>query len=133
MTANQHLKIYLDDQISKMIALREGKKFDDFRPGDTIKVTYNLILDDEVMEGEKIEWRTQSLMGVCIGRKSNSLSSTFKVRKIDDQKTSFQRTFMYYSPMIQSIEVIKKGKVRRAKLYYLKDLYGKCTRIKERK
>jgi large subunit ribosomal protein L19 len=133
MTANKHLKIYLDDQMSKMIALREGKKFDDFRPGDTIKVTYNLILDDEVMEGEEIEWRTQSLMGVCIGRKSNSLSSTFKVRKIDDQKTSFQRTFMYYSPMIQSIEVIKKGKVRRAKLYYLKDLYGKSTRIKERK
>jgi large subunit ribosomal protein L19 len=133
MTANKHLKIYLDSQIAKISATREGKRFDEFRPGDTIKITYNLILDDEVIEGEEIEWRTQSLTGVCIGRRRNSLSSTFKVRKIDDQKTSFQRTFMYYSPMIQSIEVIKKGKVRRAKLYYLKDLYGKSTRIKERK
>ena len=115
MTANKHLKVYLDDQLAKIAAIREGKRFDDFRPGDTIKVTYNLILDDEVEEGEVIEWRTQALTGICVGKRRNSLSSTFKVRKIDDQKTSFQRSFMYYSPMIQSIEVIKKGKVRRAK------------------
>ena len=133
MTANKHLKLFLDSEIERILALREGKKFDDFRPGDTIKVTYNLILDDEVEEGEVVDWRTQSIIGICIGRKRNALSSTFKLRKIDDAKTSFQRTFMYYSPMIQSIEVIRKGKVRRAKLYYLKDMYGKSTRIKERK
>ncbi len=133
MTANKHLKLFLDDEIGKILSTREGKKFDEFRPGDTIKVTYNLILDDEVQEGETVDWRTQSITGICVGKKNNSLSSTFKLRKIDDEKTSFQRTFMYYSPMIQSIEVIRKGKVRRAKLYYLKDMYGKSTRIKERK
>lgn len=133
MTANKNLKIYLDSQIEKINIAREGKTFDEFRSGDTIKVTYHLIPDDEGEAGEEIEWRSQSITGVCVRRRSNSFSSSFSVRKIDDQKTSFQRTFMYYSPMIQSIELVRKGKVRRAKLYYLKDLYGKSTRIKERK
>ena len=124
---------YLNTQIEKIKTLREGKTFDEFRVGDTIEIVYRLMQDDVVKPGDTVEWRTQTLVGLCNRKHKNSFSSTFGVRKIVDQSSSFDRVFMLYSPMIQSIKLVKKGKVRRAKLNYLDKVYGKAARIKERK
>jgi large subunit ribosomal protein L19 len=128
-----HFQNFLNREIQNINQTRQGKTFDEFRPGDTIEVIYRLMQDDIVRQGDQIEWRTQTLTGVCVGKHNNSLSSTFSVRKINDQISSFKRTFLVYSPMIQSVKLIKKGRVRRAKLNYLSKLYGKAARIKERK
>ncbi len=127
------LQNYLNTQIEKTKTLREGKTFDEFRIGDTIEVVYHLMQDDVVRPGDTVEWRTQTLVGICNYKHNNSYSSTFGVRKIVDQSSSFDRIFMLYSPMIQSIKLLRKGKVRRAKLTYLDKVYGKAARIKERK
>lgn len=115
---------------------RANKTISDFNVGDTIKVTYKIVENGKIEQtkpggsGESHD-RTQIMQGICIARKNNNISSTFTVRKIFEQDTSYQRIFMLYSPIIESIEVIKRGKVRRAKLFYLKTLYGKAARIKE--
>lgn len=124
---------YLKGRIEEVKKDREGRIFDDFRPGDTISVVFYIMQEDPVTEGMNVEWRTQKLEGICVGRKNNSLSSTFSVRVIKDPASSFKRTFMFYSPIIHSIKLLRKGKVRRAKLNYLGKLYGKAARIKERK
>ena len=95
-----------------------------FRPGDTVRVNVR------VKEGEKE--RIQAFEGVCIGRKHGGISETFKVRKISGG-VGVERTFPLHSPMLASIELVREGRVRRAKLYYLRALRGKAARIKERR
>ena len=96
----------------------------DFRPGDTLKVMVR------VREGEKE--RLQAFEGVCIARKGAGISATFCVRKVS-AGVGVERIFPTHSPNVASVEVMRRGKVRRAKLYYLRKLTGKATRIKEKK
>ena len=102
----------------------ETKKIPEFRPGDTIKVGV------KVVEGERT--RVQSFEGVCIARANRGMGSSFTVRKISFGE-GVERVFPLYSPNIDSIEVVRKGAVRRAKLYYLRGRTGKSARIAERK
>jgi large subunit ribosomal protein L19 len=99
------------------------KEVPDFRPGDTLRVNVR------VREGEKE--RIQAFEGVCIGRKHGGVSETFTVRKISSG-VGVERIFPLHSPMVESIKIVRRGKVRRAKLYYLRNLRGKAARIKER-
>ncbi len=96
----------------------------DFRPGDTIKVMVR------VREGDKE--RLQAFEGVCVGRRGGGVSETFTVRKVS-AGVGVERIFPLHSPSIASVEMIRKGKVRRAKLYYLRRLAGKAGRIKEQR
>ena len=95
-----------------------------FRPGDTLRVNVR------VKEGDKE--RLQAFEGVCIARKGGGVSETFTVRKISNG-VGVERIFPLHSPMIGDIKVVRRGVVRRAKLYYLRDVVGKKARIKERK
>lgn len=101
----------------------KGKKVPDFRPGDTVKVMIR------IKEGEKE--RLQPFEGVVIRRRRSGIRSTFTVRKIS-YGVGVERIFPLYSPLVNSIEVIKRGHVRRAKLYYLRNLRGKAARVKDR-
>ena len=95
----------------------------DFAPGDTLRVNVR------VREGEKE--RIQAFEGVCIARKGGGISETFTVRKISSG-IGVERVFPMHSPMLDSVTLVRRGKVRRAKLYYLRALRGKAARIKER-
>lgn len=95
-----------------------------FRPGDTVRVNVR------VKEGDKE--RLQAFEGVCIARRGGGVSETFTVRKISNG-VGVERIFPLHSPMIGSLVVVRRGVVRRAKLYYLRDVVGKAARIKERK
>ncbi len=95
-----------------------------FRPGDTVRVNVR------VREGDKE--RLQAFEGVCIARRGSGVSATFTVRKISNG-VGVERIFPLHSPMLADIHVVRRGRVRRAKLYYLRHLTGKATRIKERK
>ncbi|MFH1899073.1 MAG: 50S ribosomal protein L19 [Patescibacteria group bacterium] len=100
-------------------------KIEDFRVGDTVKVNYKII------EGDKT--RIQPYQGIVIARKGTGISKTFTVRKISSNSIGVERIFPLSSPNIESLKVVKRGKVRRAKLYYLRERIGKqATRIKER-
>ena len=109
------------EQIAKLTA---NKKVPDFRPGDTLKVGVR------VVEGERT--RVQNYEGVCIARSNKGMGSNFTVRKMSFGE-GVERVFPLYSPNIDSIEVVRKGIVRRAKLYYLRGLTGKKARIAERR
>ena len=102
---------------------RLGKNVPDFAPGDTVIVNVN------VVEGERK--RVQAFEGVVIGKRNRGLNSSFIVRKISSGE-GVERTFQTYSPLIASIEIKRRGDVRRAKLYYLRDRSGKSARIKEK-
>ena len=106
--------------IKKIIA---NKKITDFSPGDTIKVGVKIV------EGKRE--RIQFFEGVCIAKKNRDINSSFTVRKISFGE-GVERTFALYSPNVDSIKVIRTGKVRRAKLYYLRDRRGKSARIAEK-
>ena len=108
------------EQVAKLTA---GKEIPDFQPGDT------LLVNVKVVEGEKS--RIQAYEGVCIGRSGAGLNENFTVRKISYGE-GVERVFPLYSPMIDSIKVVRRGKVRRAKLYYLRGRRGKSARIVER-
>ena len=95
-----------------------------FRAGDTVRVNVR------VKEGEKE--RLQAFEGVCIARRGSGVSATFTVRKISNG-VGVERIFPVHSPMLADVTVVRRGSVRRAKLYYLRELTGKATRIKERK
>jgi large subunit ribosomal protein L19 len=103
--------------------LSEGKTMPEFGPGDTV------IVNVKVVEGERS--RVQAYEGVCIGRSGGGLNESFTVRKISYGE-GVERVFPLYSPMIDSIKVVRHGKVRRAKLYYLRGRRGKSARITER-
>ena len=104
-------------------ALSENKKFPAFRAGDTVRV--------HVKIKEGTTERIQAYEGVCIARSNKSLGANFTVRKIS-HAIGVERQFPLYSPLIEKIEVVKKGIVRRAKLYYMRNLSGKAARIKEK-
>ncbi len=103
--------------------LHEGKTIPEFQPGDTI------IVNVKVKEGERS--RVQAYEGVCISRNGGGLNESFTVRKISYGE-GVERVFPIYSPNIDSIKLVRRGKVRRAKLYYLRDRRGKSARIAER-
>jgi large subunit ribosomal protein L19 len=103
----------------------EGKEIPEFRPGDTVRVAV------EIREGEKS--RIQNFEGVVIAIKGRGAGKTFTVRKIGANNIGVERIFPLYSESIKGIEVVRKGKVRRAKLYYLRGKTGKQARIKERR
>jgi len=105
---------------------REGLKGDlpDFRPGDTVRVMVR------VREGEKE--RLQAFEGVCIGRRGGGISETFTVRKVS-AGVGVERIFPVHSPGVAAVEIVRRGKVRRAKLYYLRRLTGKAGRIREQR
>jgi large subunit ribosomal protein L19 len=106
------------EQIAKL-----GKQVPDFQPGDTLQVNVR------VVEGERT--RVQAYEGVCIARSGGGLNESFTVRKISYGE-GVERVFPVHSPMIDSVKVVRRGKVRRAKLYYLRDRRGKSARIAER-
>jgi large subunit ribosomal protein L19 len=114
------LETFEKQQIEK---LTSKKRVPAFRPGDTLKVTVR------ITEGSKS--RLQAFEGICIARKNNSVNSNFTVRKISHGE-GVERVFPLFSPLVEKIEVVRKGDVRRAKLYYLRELSGKKARIADK-
>ncbi len=109
----------------KMLAAEQMKnKYEDFRPGDTVKVQL------KVVEGGKE--RYQTFEGICIAKKNSGLNESFILRKISNG-IGVERTILLHSPMLHSLTVTRFGKVRKSKLYYLRDKVGKKARVKERK
>ena len=108
------------EQLDKLSA---GREIPDFEPGDTV------IVNVKVVEGERS--RIQAYEGVCIARSGGGLNQSFTVRKISYGE-GVERVFPLYAPMIDSIKLVRRGKVRRAKLYYLRNLRGKSARITEK-
>jgi len=111
--------------IRKLHEAQLRKDLPEFRPGDTVKVNVRL----QEGEGEKVKERIQVFEGVVISKKGRASSATFTVRRVSFG-TGVERIFPLHSPTISSIEVTGKGHVRRARLYYLRDLRGKAARIK---
>jgi len=113
------------EQLEKeqVAALSKKRKVPEFGPGDTVRVNV------KVVEGERS--RVQAYEGVCIGRAGGGVNENFTVRKISYGE-GVERVFPVHSPLIESIEVVRRGRVRRAKLYYLRGLRGKAARIAER-
>ncbi len=109
-----------NEQVAKLTA---GKEIPDFQPGDTV------VVNVKIVEGERT--RVQAYEGVCIGRAGSGLNENFTVRKISYGE-GVERVFPLYSPMIDSIKLVRRGQVRRAKLYYLRGRRGKSARIVER-
>ena len=109
------------EQIAKM---SEGKEIPEFAAGDTLRVAV------KIREGDRE--RTQAFEGVCIARANKGISSNFTVRKISYGE-GVERVFPLYGPAVEGIEVVRRGKVRRAKLYYLRGRTGKAARIAEKK
>ena len=114
------LKELENEQVAKLTA---NKQIPEFQPGDT------LIVNVKIVEGERS--RVQAYEGVCIGRAGAGLNENFTVRKISYGE-GVERVFPVYSPMIDSIKVVRRGQVRRSKLYYLRGRRGKSARIVER-
>jgi large subunit ribosomal protein L19 len=112
----------IEEQSMKKLA--EGKRLDDFAQGDTVRVNVRII--------EGATERVQAFEGVVIGRKNAGLRSAFTVRKISHGE-GVERVFPLYSPRVESVELVRKGDVRRAKLYYLRGLTGKAARITEKR
>ena len=114
------LKQIENEQVANLTA---GKEIPDFQPGDTV------VVNVKIVEGERT--RVQAYEGVCIGRAGSGLNENFTVRKISYGE-GVERVFPLHSPMIDSIKVVRRGQVRRAKLYYLRGRRGKSARIIER-
>ena len=117
------MKVIQQLEREHMEALRAKRAVPDFEPGDTLQVNVR------VKEGDRT--RVQAYEGVCIARAGGGLNENFTVRKISYGE-GVERVFPLYSPMIDSIKVLRRGKVRRAKLYYLRERRGKSARIAER-
>jgi large subunit ribosomal protein L19 len=109
--------------ISQLEAEQMDKEFPEFGPGDT------LVVQVKVKEGTRE--RLQAFEGICIGKRNRGLNSAFTVRKMS-HGVGVERTFQTYSPMVESVTVKRRGDVRQAKLYYLRDLSGRAARIKEK-
>jgi large subunit ribosomal protein L19 len=107
---------------AEIARLMAGKTMPDFNPGDTVKVFV------KVKEGDKS--RLQAYEGVCIARKNAGINSSFTVRKISFGE-GVERVFPLYAPVVDKVELVRRGKVRRAKLYYLRDRRGRSARITE--
>lgn len=111
------------EELEREEVARLGRTIPDFEPGDTLQVNV------KVVEGERT--RIQAYEGVCIARSGGGLNESFTVRKISYGE-GVERVFPVHAPLIDSIKVVRRGKVRRAKLYYLRDRRGKSARIAER-
>ena len=105
------------------VELKENPNIADFKPGDTVRVSA------KVVEGDRE--RTQTFQGVVIRVRRGGPASTFTVRRVS-HGVGVERTFMFYSPRLEKVEVLREGRVRRAKLYYLRGLTGRAARIKEK-
>lgn len=119
-------------QAEQVTALTKKKKLE-FQPGDTVKVNVKVVeesLDEKTKQIKRRE-RIQAFEGVVIGRQGQGLNENFTVRKISYGE-GVERIFPVYSPLVDSVDVLRRGRVRRAKLYYLKGLTGKKARIVER-
>lgn len=110
-------------QILEAEQMQAAKALPDFAPGDTV------VVQVKVKEGERV--RVQSYEGVVIAKKNRGLNSSFTVRKIS-HGVGVERVFQTFSPMIDSVELKRRGDVRRAKLYYMRELSGRAARIKEK-
>ena len=119
-------------EAEQMKALR-AKPLPEFRAGDTLKVNVKVVdvTFDEKTKQNKTRERLQAFEGVCIARQGQGLNEAFTVRKISYGE-GVERVFPIYSPLVDSVDVIRKGRVRRAKLYYLRGRRGKSARIAER-
>ena len=119
-------------EAEQMKAVR-AKAHPDFRPGDTLKVNVKVVdvTYDEKAKQNKTRERLQAFEGVCIARQGQGLNESFTVRKISYGE-GVERVFPLYSPRLTAIEVVRRGVVRRAKLYYLRGLRGKAARIAEK-
>ena len=115
---NKYIEQFEAKQIKK-------KEIPDFRAGDTVRVAVI------IKEGDKT--RVQNFEGVCIARRGQGTGETFTVRKIGANQVGVERIFPIYSDSIESITVVRRGRVRRAKLFYLRDRRGKAARIRELK
>ncbi|EAI3791438.1 TPA: 50S ribosomal protein L19 [Campylobacter coli] len=113
---------YIEQFEAKQI---EGKNVPEFRAGDTLRLAIR------IKEGDKT--RIQNFEGICIARRGNGVDETFIVRKMGANNVGVERIFPIYSESLESITVVRKGRVRRAKLFYLRDRRGKAARIKELK
>jgi large subunit ribosomal protein L19 len=109
--------------ISEINAEQMGKALPEFSPGDTV------VVQVKVSEGTRD--RLQAFEGICIGKRNRALNSAFTVRKMS-HGVGVERTFQTYSPLVESITVKRRGDVRQAKLYYLRELSGRAARIKEK-
>ena len=109
-------------KVHSLLELTPNDKIPDLNPGDTVKV------NAQVKEGERV--RTQTYQGVVITRGGDGPSASFTVRRIS-HGVGVERTFLYHSPLLQSVEVVRRGKVRRAKLFYLRGRSTRQARIKE--
>ncbi len=114
------LDTYNKEKLAKLTA---NKEIPSFAAGDTLRI------DVRITDGAN--QRVQSFEGLCIARRNASIGSTFTVRKISGGE-GIEKTFLLYSPAIEKISVLRRGRVRRAKLYYMRDLYGKAARVKEK-
>ena len=114
----------MSDILQELDMERTRDDLPDFAPGDTIKVLYR------VREGQKE--RIQAFEGVCIARRGGGMGETFTVRKLSGG-IGVERVFPFHAPTVGGVEVIRRGRVRRAKLYYLRGLKGKAARIKEKR
>ena len=110
-------------EAEQMAAIAEKRTIPDFAPGDTVRVNV------KVVEGTRT--RVQAYEGVCIARSGSGLNESFTVRKISYGE-GVERVFPVYTPLVESVDVVRRGKVRRAKLYYLRGLTGKAARIVEK-
>ena len=118
------LEKFEQEQLAK---LSSDKKIPDFQPGDTLRVNVKIVEGT----GEEARTRIQAYEGVCIARGGKGMNQNFTVRKISYGE-GVERVFPLFSPSIDSIELVRRGSVRRAKLYYLRDRSGKSARITER-
>ena len=127
--ARVYVKLFKLKEMVDLIKVAEeafatGKQHPEFKAGDTVKVMYKIVED----KGERL----QAYEGVCIARSNNGLNSSFTVRKISFGE-GVERVFPVHSPNIEKVELIRSGKVRRGKLYYLRGRVGKAAKVKERK
>jgi large subunit ribosomal protein L19 len=120
-------------EAEQMQAVRGGRKLPDFRAGDTLKVNVKVVdvTYDEKTKQTKTRERLQAFEGVCIARSGSGINENFTVRKISYGE-GVERVFPIFSPLVDSVDVVRHGKVRRAKLYYLRGRRGKSARIVER-
>ena len=107
-----------------LVPVEKNPRIPEFSPGDTVKVSVR------IREGDRE--RVQVFQGVVIGRRGSGPATSFTVRRIASHGIGVERTFLFYSPTLESLEVVRRGKVRRAKLYYLRGLSGRHARIKEK-
>jgi large subunit ribosomal protein L19 len=130
---NEPMNLLKQLEAEQMKAVRGGKGLPEFRPGDTLKVNVKVVEQswDEKAKQTKTRERLQAFEGVCIGRQGAGVNESFTVRKISYGE-GVERVFPVYSPLVDSVQVVRKGRVRRAKLYYLRGRRGKSARITER-